>query len=53
MTSSVTQELVLSPLWFVLYTNNLDANVQAMVSKFAGATKIDCIIDSVDGYQEL
>eukprot|EP00061_Rhincodon_typus_P004178 g21928.t1 len=52
MTSDVHRRLVLCPLLFVIYINDLNENEQGMVSKFAGDTKIDGIVDS-KGYQKL
>eukprot|EP00061_Rhincodon_typus_P002278 g17064.t1 len=47
------QESVLGPLLFVIYINDLDENVQSMISKFADDTKIVRIMDSEEGYQKL
>eukprot|EP00061_Rhincodon_typus_P014449 g41472.t1 len=53
MTSGVPQELLLGPLLFVIFINNLDVNVQGMISMFVDDTKIGSIMDSEEGYQKL
>eukprot|EP00061_Rhincodon_typus_P010066 g34065.t1 len=41
---------VLGPLLFVIYINDLDLNIEDMVSKFADDTKIGGVVDSQEGY---
>eukprot|EP00061_Rhincodon_typus_P000873 g13050.t1 len=38
------------PLFFVIYINDLDVNIEGMVSKFADDTKIGVVVDSDEGY---
>lgn len=37
----------------MVYINDMDENTQGMISKFAAGTKVDCVIDSEDGCQNL
>ena len=53
VTRGVPQGLVLGPLLFVIYINDLDVNVQGMVRKFVDDTKLGGIVDSEEGYQKL
>ena len=53
MTSSVPHGSLLGPLFFVIYVNDLDENIEGMVSKFADDTKISGVVDSEEGYLRL
>lgn len=50
---SMAEVPVLGPLAFVIYINDLDDNVQGIVSKFADYTKINSIVDSDEGYHKV
>lgn len=53
LSSDVPQGLVLDPLLFVVYINNLDVNLQGMVSKFADYIKVAGIVDSESSCQKV
>eukprot|EP00061_Rhincodon_typus_P019014 g48444.t1 len=50
VTSRLPQGLVLGPLFFVIYENNLDVNITGTFSKFADDTTIGGVVDSQEGY---
>eukprot|EP00061_Rhincodon_typus_P006165 g26510.t1 len=49
----IAQRLALRPILFVIYTNDLDQNVENMVSKFADDIGIGGIVDNKDSYIRL
>ena len=51
--SGVLQGLVLGPLLFVLYVNDIDDSVSSKILKFADDTKIYNKVNSVDGIERL
>eukprot|EP00061_Rhincodon_typus_P004256 g22134.t1 len=49
----VPQGLVLGPLLFVIYVNDLDENIEGVVGKYVDDTKIAGIVDSEEGFLRL